>query len=388
MVGLMVCILGMGLLLPVHVQAIKEVTPTPSPDAPAQATQEAPDATEVPQSGTLEDQLNTAYDAFEQGDYQDTVDQATAIIEQYPEAAEAYLLRGISYMQLNNVNRAIDDFTRAIRILPYDWTAYTFRAAAYVQSDKIGEALDDYDKAIALNPRYAAAYPGRAQILDAQGDSQNAQIDQLIAEGITRFERQDFTGAISKFTQAIDVDSTPERRVANAYYNRALANYSLRDLDAAIEDYTSAIELDPEMHDSYLGRGIAYREIEETAKAGVDFAKRIELLGETTSEDTLELGVSTDVDMSYGQVYHFTFEGKAGQRVDLLVKDVDQAGVDPLIALLDPDGTAIAGDDDTGGVLDSLVENFELPADGTYTLVVSHANGGYEGKLSVLVSEN
>ena len=56
-------------------------------------------------------------------------------------------------------------------------------------------------------------------------------------------------------------------------------------------------------------------------------------------------------------------------------------GVDPLIALLDPDGTPIAGDDDMGGVLDSLVENFELPADGTYTLVVSHANGGYDGRL-------
>jgi tetratricopeptide (TPR) repeat protein len=386
MVGLMVCVLGMGLLLPIHVQAIKEVTPTPSPDAPAQATQ-VPDATALP-DGTLDDQLGAAYNAFEQGDYQEAVELTTAIVEQYPEAAEGYLLRGVAYTQLNNVNRAIDDFTRAIRILPYDWTAYTFRAAAYVQLDKIGEALDDYDTAIELNPRYAAAYTGRAQILDAQGDSQNAQIDQLIAEGITRVEREDFAGAISKFTQAIDLDSTPERRVANAYYNRALSHYSLRDLDAAIEDYGAAIELDPNMHDAYLGRGIAYREVEETANAGVDFAKRIELLAETTTENTLEIGVSLDVDMSYGQVYHFTFEGTAGQRVDLLVKDVSQVGVDPLIALLDPDGTPIAGDDDMGGVLDSLVENFELPADGTYTLVVSHANGGYDGRLSVLVSEN
>lgn len=363
-----------------NVYAIREVIPTPPPAATPQTTVEAP-------VGTLDEQLNAAYNLFEGGDYQAAIDAATAIIELNPDAAEAYLLRGVAYRQMNNVNRAIDDFTRSIRILPYDWTAYTFRADAYTQSNKIGDALNDYDKAIELNPRYAAAYTGRATLLDQRGESQNAQIDQLIAEGLTSFTRQDLNGALIKFTQAIDVDETPEGYVANAYYNRALVHSTLGDVDASIADYTAAIELNPQMHDSYLGRGISYRQIEETAKAGADFGKRIEILATDTTEGTLEIGVSEEVVMAYGQVFRFTFEGQAGQSLNLSANDIALIGVDPLIVLLDPDGTPIGGDDDNGGELDAQLANFELPADGTYTLIVSHANGGYDGLVSVYVRE-
>src|SRR6185312_16013324 len=135
------------------------------------------------------------------------------------------------------------------------------------------------------------------------------------------------------------------------------------------------------------GRGIAYRLIEETEKAGADFAERIELLGTANTEDTLEIGVNKEVMMSYGQVFTFTFEGKAGQRLNLSANDLNLVGVDPLIVLIDPDGTPIGGDDDSGGELDAQLANFELPADGTYTFIVSHANGGYDGIVSVFVRE-
>ncbi len=381
--ALILCLVAAGLVS--NVDAIREVTPTPPPTTQADATQEA--ATPAPTPGTLDEQLSTAYSLFEAGNYQKAVDAATAIIATNPDASEAYLLRGISYQQLNNINRAIDDFTRSIRILPYDWTAYSFRASAYAQSGKDGEALNDYDKAIELNPRYAPAYTGRSVLLDARGNSQDAQIDQLIAEGITDMQREDFVSAITILTEAIEVKQTPDAHVATAYYNRALAHYSLKELDAAIKDYTSALGLDAQMHDSYLARGIAYRETEKTAEAGVDFAKRMELLGTTITDDTLEIGVSQEVQMAYGQVYRFTFEGKKGQRLTFLASDISLVGVDPLLALLDPNGTPIAGDDDSGGKFDSELANFELPADGTYTLLVSHANGGYAGLVSVFVQK-
>ena len=381
LLGLMIGVVAAGGAS--NVQAIREVTPTPTPAATAEVTSDAP----VTPVGTLDEQLNAAYSLFESGDYDEAIDAATAMIELYPDAAEVYLLRGIAYRQMNNINRAIDDFTRAINILPYDWTAYTFRADVYGQSGKTGDALNDYDKAIELNPRYAPAFTGRSALLDQTGNSQNAQIDLLIAEGITSFSRQDLTGAMSKFTQAIEVDETPDSLVSNAYYNRALVHATLGDVDLSIEDYTSALELDPRMHDSYLGRGIAYRQIEEIEKAGVDFAERIELLGTETIEGTLEIGVSEEIEMTYGQINRFTFEGQEGQRLDISARDIMLIGVDPLIVLLDPNGTPIAGDDDAGGELDAQIANFELPSDGTYTLIVSHANGGYNGLVSVFVQE-
>ncbi|NJN36529.1 MAG: DUF1559 domain-containing protein [Nitrospiraceae bacterium] len=157
--------------------------------------------------------------------------------------------------------------------------------------------------------------------------------------------------------------------------------------DEAIADYTAGIELDADMHDLYLGRGIAYRQIEELQMAGEDFGARIYLLAEDISADTpLEIGESTDVEMAYGRVYRFIFEGQAGQRLTFTARDAAGVGVDPLIVLRDHDGMDLAGDDDFGGTLDAEIANFELPDDGTYTLIVSHANGGYNGIVTVHVA--
>jgi tetratricopeptide (TPR) repeat protein len=211
----------------------------------------------------------------------------------------------------------------------------------------------------------------------------------LIAEGLalTASQQPDFSGAASKFTQAIDVDDSPNTHAANAYYNRGLTFYSMGNSDDAIDDYTAGIDLDPDMHDLYLARGIAWRENDNLEQAGVDFAVRIDLLADETTEDTLMIGASKEVEMAYGRVYRFTFEGQAGQRVTLLASDIALVGVDPLIVLLDPDGTPLAGDDDLGGDLDAEIADFELSDDGLYTLVVSHANGGYDGLVSVFVRD-
>ena len=50
---------------------------------------------------------------------------------------------------------------------------------------------------------------------------------------------------------------------------------------------------------------------------------------------------------------------------------------------MDSDGIALTGDDDGGGELDALISDFELAEDGLYTALLSHANGGYEGKIRV-----
>ena len=46
----------------------------------------------------------------------------------------------------------------------------------------------------------------------------------------------------------------------------------------------------------------------------------------------------------------------------------------------------VAGDDDSGGDLNALIEDYVIPSDGTYTLVVSHAGGNPNGALRVLLA--
>jgi tetratricopeptide (TPR) repeat protein len=362
------------------VQAIDEVTPTPTPAEPTPAATATPAPSDINVSQALDDAL----ESLRAGDSEGAIDTLNRVLEVAPDNAEAYVLRGIAYNQLGRYDEAITEMTQAIELVPWSWEFVTFRGDTYMQMSEYGEALFDYTRAIELNPRYLPAFQGRAQANADLGDTTASEIDDLIAVGLSRRSNGNNDVAIEFFTEAINTD-TDLRSKSAAYYNRALSETIRGDNEAAIEDYSAALEIYPDMHDSYLARGIAYRETGQIVEAGEDFIERMQLLENESFEQSLSIGESTTVEMAYGNVYRITFEGSAGETVTLEARDADDTTVDPLIALLDPDGTPIAGDDDFGGNLDSQIEDFELPADGTYTLVVSHANGGFDGPVEVTI---
>ncbi|GAC1460995.1 MAG: hypothetical protein NVSMB70_06840 [Chamaesiphon sp.] len=61
----------------------------------------------------------------------------------------------------------------------------------------------------------------------------------------------DVQGAIEDYTQAIQLNPN----FANVYYERGLTRYKLGENQKAIEDYTQAIELNPNFADAYYERG-------------------------------------------------------------------------------------------------------------------------------------
>lgn len=374
-----VLLAGMLVMLPVApAQAIGEITPTPSPTP----------------FFDVEAMIDQAVADIQQGNLTAAIEAMDQVLEIEPENSNAYFIRGIAYSQEGRFNRAIDDFTRGIEIVPYDWTLYTFRGDAYAQIDDIGQAMMDYDRAIYLNPRFENAYRSRSALNFRLGNADEAVIDDTIAQGISRSSFDDAEGAIELFTDVIENTEDPLEEIANAYYNRALVMFADEDWDSIINDLNNALELQSDMHDSYLARGIALQESGDTQRAGVDFVRRMELLEINSFDDTLDgYNAPLTVEMQYGSVYRITFEGTAGDVITATARSADPEVdfVDPLLALMAPDGSPIAGDDDFGGgelELDSMIKAFELPDDGTYTLVVSHANGGYEGMIEVLVVED
>ena len=75
----------------------------------------------------------------------------------------------------------------------------------------------------------------------------------------------------------------------------------------------------------------------------------------------------------------YTFEGAAGTyiRVDLNRVTGD---IDPILTLFDPEGVAIATDDDSGDAGNAVLLNVQLPADGLYSIL---AQGDQPGGYSV-----
>ncbi|MCS6836393.1 MAG: tetratricopeptide repeat protein [Anaerolineae bacterium] len=368
---------AIGEVTPVPTQT-PQTTPIPATATPAPAVPSDPNATER--------LLDEALSALQAGRFQDAIALMDQLIASNPSEPDAFFFRGVGYAQLQDYARAIADYTRAIELKRYMWTYYAFRADAHLLARDASAALRDYDQAIELNPRYTEAFRGRALAHQVLGNSLRSQIDALIAEGLTSAARGDNFSAINSFTLAIDSTTEPLRVLADAYYNRALARYTDGNLTAAIEDYGLALEIYPRMHDSYLGRGIANRENGDLRQAGRDFLQRIEILESNTQRGTIQRGQPVTVPMAYGTVHRLTFEARGGDFVTISARDLEDTVVDPLIVILGPNGEAIAGDDDFGrGLhnLDSLIEGLRLAQDGTYTIVVSHANGGFDGPIVV-----
>ncbi|MEO1068036.1 MAG: PPC domain-containing protein [Cyanobacteria bacterium J06638_6] len=76
----------------------------------------------------------------------------------------------------------------------------------------------------------------------------------------------------------------------------------------------------------------------------------------------------------------YSFEGSSGQVITITL---DSTEFDPVLALLDPNSTEIASNDDFGGTLNAKVI-VTLPEDGTYT-VVARSFSGQGGDYDVVV---
>ncbi|WAL60393.1 tetratricopeptide repeat protein [Thermocoleostomius sinensis] len=120
--------------------------------------------------------------------------------------------------------------------------------------------------------------------------------------GLERAASGDYAGAIDQFTQAIELD--PD--FAPAYGSRGLVRAASGDMEGAILDYSRAIELDPNDAIAYGGRGVAHAETGEYEAALEDLSRSIEL-DPTFALTYYNRGIArTEVDDHEGAVADFT----------------------------------------------------------------------------------
>jgi formylglycine-generating enzyme required for sulfatase activity/Flp pilus assembly protein TadD len=123
--------------------------------------------------------------------------------------------------------------------------------------------------------------------------------EDYVNRGETKIDAGNYDAAIADFTKAIELDTKNFR----AYDDRGIARYSKGDYDGAISDYTKAIELNPKVSSVYDNRGSTREQKGDHDGAFADFSKAVEVdpadggaqnnLGwflATTSKDSLRNG--------------------------------------------------------------------------------------------------
>ncbi len=142
--------------------------------------------------------------------------------------------------------------------------------------------------------------------------------------------------------------------------------------DALLENFPLPVDGDYTL----IATSFGWRASSSTAAAGA-FTLSLESGAGIVAEDTIGYGETVEGtlnDSPTGATY--SFEGSAG---DVVTITVDSTDFDTYLVLLDVDGAEIAFNDDSRGSLNSQILAFELPADGTYTILVTsflnRANG-------------
>lgn len=110
----------------------------------------------------------------------------------------------------------------------------------------------------------AYAFAARAQI----------NVDQVIRVGRNALYFEDYVLSIQYFNQAIDARPS----LAQPYFYRALAKYSLDDMRGAVDDASKAIERNPFITDAYELRGVARQNSGDAAGAVDDYRKVLEMM--------------------------------------------------------------------------------------------------------------
>jgi tetratricopeptide (TPR) repeat protein len=263
---------------------------------------------------------------FEAQDYKGVIEDVTAILNRKfnakPKASPfyVYMLRGHSYLDMNDFKNAISDYKMAIQLEPGSIEAYGNLGIAYAFSGDYGNALINYNKAISIRPGHNPYYHNRGHAYDKLGlrdkaiedfkknvdlhpDNEEAHYELAIAYlkiGDLQQAKNDLNEAIrikpdyvkaypdlcfvlselGELNQAIDNCSKAielDPNLASAYMNRGHAYFKLNRFAATIEDYTKTIELNPKLSDAYNHLGLVYYKLGNNPKALEYYSQAIQI---------------------------------------------------------------------------------------------------------------
>lgn len=248
--------------------------------------------------------------------YEDAIKQFDYVVKLEPNYSSAYSFRAESYIGLKKYNEAIDDVISALGIDRDQKAFYELQeladsafeqTVAKLKVQKIKEPNEqswDYDlgivyeraakynKAIAY---YKESLEKESNIITASrisscyddlGDYDKAleYCNQAIALDSVKanylYEKANILDNAGRTQEAIKtmsdyIANTPDEPAG--YYQRGWFKDHSGDIEGALEDYTMAITLQPNVAYAYLNRGVLYRLKGENAKAESDFKQVVRL---------------------------------------------------------------------------------------------------------------
>jgi serine/threonine protein kinase len=225
---------------------------------------------------------------LEKKDKSGAIRDFTEAIKLNPKYAEAYYQRANAHFLANNYQQSAEDVSKAIEFKNNYFEAYTRHCAALLLLQQPQKAEAECTQAIKINPMYADAYLNRANARRNLKNKEGALEDftkltkdvnpydpqAYINRGVLYIEQfQDYDKAIADYNQALQLTTNKPDIAAIAYDGRGNALAAQNKAQAAIDDFTQAIEKKKDFAQAYFNRGRVYAALDSREEAIQDFEK-------------------------------------------------------------------------------------------------------------------
>jgi tetratricopeptide (TPR) repeat protein len=238
-----------SLLSIVLLACITFVSPVQCNDKQADADMDK--ATEYVQQGTV---------YYNQGQYEQAIEEYTKAIELDADLVDAYLERGKTYYFYNSqYGKAIIDFNVASGLSTENEQIYYYRAWARMAKGAYDMAIADFSKSIELDPMLDRAFNGRGwgYVHKAQWSQSSILLLYQLFESdaglipaykgrgwfYVKQEQWDLAAAPDLVTS---VEETPD--IAEAYLNRGFSNFKKAQWKVALADFDKEINRNPDLN--------------------------------------------------------------------------------------------------------------------------------------------
>ncbi len=221
--------------------------------------------TQEPPKGQQQSLMNL----YTQGQYQETLTQASQLLKQFPNDISLHNISGAAYQGLGKLDEAIETYKKAIVIKPDYAEAYNNMGNALKDKGNLEKAIEAYKKALAIKPDNPDLNNNLGVTLQELGKLDEAieAYKKALATkpdnpdynnnlGVTLQEHGKLDEAIEAYTTALS--SKPD--FAEAYSNMGLTLQEQGKLDEAIEAYTKALAIKHDYAEAYNNLGVTLKE--------------------------------------------------------------------------------------------------------------------------------
>lgn len=202
---------------------------------------------------TEEELSDKSRELMKEAKYGEAISYLDRLLEQNPEKADAYNMRGVAYLEQGNMEDAVSDFNQALRYDSISYMPVFNRGNAYRQQGQLPEALQDYNQVVRKNPSMPDVYINRSAVLYEMKQYKEARMDLEAA-----------------------LELAPENPMV--HLNLAKINLLMEDTEAAKENLKDVLELDSKNSTAFYLLGLALLD-EKNEEEACRYFKRSSRLG-------------------------------------------------------------------------------------------------------------